>query len=285
MPVGIVPYNLRHHPTLAEIPLEELIWPMGKPKYGKAIADLDTADRVVCYPSSTRLLKPIGRLRCKITLLMFEPWAIQGRYYRMLWLLRFKFDSVLCRYQRLCNRYDNVYAFEVVQSWVDINVLSPGYVKQKPCSIIASGKTDMPGHQLRHRIVEHIRAQCLPVDILGRGYNPFENKADGLLPYHYSVIIENVREDDFYTEKLLDCMLCGTLPIFWGAPNITDHFDPQGMIICANSDEIMAALTSLDTGYFSDSVKQAMELNRQKAMQLADLNGRIGRFFAAMDDE
>ena len=143
----------------------------------------------------------------------------------------------------------------------------------------------MPGHQLRHRIAEHIRAQCLPVDILGRGYNPFENKADGLLPYHYSVIIENVREDDFYTEKLLDCMLCGTLPIFWGAPNIADHFDPQGMIICANSDEIMAALTSLDTGYFSDSVKQAMELNRQKAMQLADLNGRIGRFFAAMDDE
>jgi hypothetical protein len=283
MVVGILPYELRHQPNLAAIPLGKLIWPLQKPAYGKTIADLEATDRVVCYPSSTRLLKPIGQLSCKVTLLMLEPWAIQSRYYRMLWLLRYKFDSILCRYQRLCCRYTNIHHFEAVESWVDINVFSPCYVKPKICSIIASAKNDLPGHQLRHHIIERIRAQNLPVDIMGRGYVPFDNKEDGLLPYHYSVVIENVQDNDYYSEKLLDCILCGTVPIFWGAPNIADYFDPRGMIICNNSDAIITAVDSL-SAIIPFEVKEVMELNRQKAMLLVDLNGRIGRFFAVMED-
>jgi hypothetical protein len=83
-------------------------------------------------------------------------------------------------------------------------------------------------------MVAQVNALGLDIAVLGRGYQPFENKQDGLLNYRYSVIIENVKEPDYFTEKLFDCLLCGTLPIYLGAPNIGDYFDVAGMILCGN---------------------------------------------------
>jgi len=34
-----------------------------------------------------------------------------------------------------------------------------------------------------------------------------------LTPYRYSVVIENVREPGYFSEKLVDALLCGTVPI------------------------------------------------------------------------
>ena len=65
---------------------------------------------------------------------------------------------------------------------------------------------------------------------MGRGYAPFEAKEDGLAPYRASVVIENSREPSYISEKLIDAALCRTLPIYWGAPDVADWFDPAGLI-------------------------------------------------------
>jgi len=49
--------------------------------------------------------------------------------------------------------------------------------------------------------------------------------------YKFSIIIENSKEDDYFSEKLIDCFSCMTIPVYWGAPNIGDYFDIDGMII------------------------------------------------------
>lgn len=73
----------------------------------------------------------------------------------------------------------------------------------------------------------------LDLDIYGRGLmiddqrykGPLCYKFMGLLPYEYSIAIENVAERNFITEKFVDCVLCNTVPIYCGAPNIAEVYD------------------------------------------------------------
>jgi hypothetical protein len=247
--VGIVPYELRHHKDLATIALDQLLWPGQHTDLNKypsgCIAGLGENDYVVVYPSSTRLLRGFGKVKCKVVLLMTEPLAIQNRYYRLIWLLRHKFELILCRYERYANAYANVIQFDGVEPWVeDKNVVSTAF-KTHSCSIISSGKTDLVGHKLRHELIAWLRLRAYNVDVLGRGYKPFKHKQEGLLPYTYSVIIENVKEPDYFTEKLLDCFICGTIPVYWGAPNISHYFNVDGMVICNDLAELQGAIEVL----------------------------------------
>lgn len=41
----------------------------------------------------------------------------------------------------------------------------------------------------------------------------------------YSVAIESSGELNYFTEKLIDCLITKTIPIYWGCPNISDFFD------------------------------------------------------------
>ena len=54
--------------------------------------------------------------------------------------------------------------------------------------------------------------------------NLLKKKEDGLKSYKYSIIIENSSEVNYFTEKLIDACLLETVPIYWGAPNISEYF-------------------------------------------------------------
>ena len=40
-----------------------------------------------------------------------------------------------------------------------------------------------------------------------------------------------------FTEVLLDCFRVGSIPIFWGCPNIGEYFDVDGMHVFENDDQ------------------------------------------------
>ena len=111
---------------------------------------------------------------------------------------------------------------------------------------------------------------------MGRGYKPFDNKSDGLLPYRYSVVIENCREPSYFTEKLIDACLCRTVPIYWGAPDIAEFFDISGMIICSSLDEISQALQNLSEADYA-SRSNAIEANFKTAEHFAKLHQRAAQ--------
>jgi hypothetical protein len=56
-------------------------------------------------------------------------------------------------------------------------------------------------------------------------------------PYHFSIIIENSQQKNYFTEKIIDCFLCKTVPIYWGCPNIGDFFSTAGIIIINETNE------------------------------------------------
>ena len=101
--------------------------------------------------------------------------------------------------------------------------------KSKLCSIVVSDKRATEGHLLRHAAVEMIRAAGLPVDVLGSGYGPYVNKRDALADYYYTVAIEGERLNFCFDEKLIDPLVVGTVPLYWGCPHIEAHFNPDGM--------------------------------------------------------
>ena len=61
-----------------------------------------------------------------------------------------------------------------------------------------------------------------------RGYS--NNKLETVSRYKFAICFENEIAPGFVTEKMLDCLLVGTVPVYWGAPNITD-FVPANCFI------------------------------------------------------
>ena len=101
--------------------------------------------------------------------------------------------------------------------------------KSRPLSVIASTKTTTRGHRQRLNLVRHL-VEHLPMDVYGRGFAPLEDKWTGLAPYRYSIAIENSAHPDYWTEKITDCFLAGTIPIYFGCPNIADFFPAKSFI-------------------------------------------------------
>lgn len=102
------------------------------------------------------------------------------------------------------------------------------YPKTKLVSMIASNKKMCSEHIFRHEIIQKYANQC---DHFGRGFNPIENKVDGLKDYCFSFAIENATYSNMFTEKITDCFMCGTIPIYHGITNIGDFFDTDGIIV------------------------------------------------------
>ena len=42
------------------------------------------------------------------------------------------------------------------------------------------------------------------------------DKSNALLDYHYSIALENFYNEKLISEKITDCILCWTMPLYWG---------------------------------------------------------------------
>jgi hypothetical protein len=272
--IAVIPYAERLTEGLPNLPLDRLDWPLGRPArlaHG-AVADMAATDHLITYPKTRLYFAPRGRRRAQLSLMIVEPDAVHAKHLRLSRLFHRRFFRVLTKNRALISAIPNG-QFLVFGSTFIPDPAAIDRTKTRLASLIASGKRDWEGHLLRHRIVDHIRAKGLPVDVMGRGYHPFADKADGLAPYRYSIVIENLREPSYVTEKLVDALLCDTVPIYWGAPDVGDPFNPAGLIQCQSEADIITAL-----GHMSDADYAARHAaiaeNRSSALAYANLHRR-----------
>ena len=102
---------------------------------------------------------------------------------------------------------------------------SAGAKKPKLLSVITSNKAFTRGHLDRIKFVEKLKEHYGDqIDIFGRGFRSFDDKWDVLQPYKYHIAIENSSEPYYWTEKISDCYLTGTFPIYHGCTNLSDYF-------------------------------------------------------------
>jgi hypothetical protein len=143
--------------------------------------------------------------------------------------------------------------------WQQNRMIHP---KTKLVSMIASNKGWLRGHQNRLNWVEKLKDK---VDLFGSGRpNQLKDKEDGLRDYMFSVSIENDNSPGYFTEKLTDNFVMGTVPVYWGSKEIVyKHFDPTGVIFLEDD----PTLSTLSVEKYQSMIP-AIERNFKLAQEL-----------------
>lgn len=103
--------------------------------------------------------------------------------------------------------------------------------KTRGVSWVASDLNFLPGHRSRTALREFlIREKPDAVDLYGRGIRYIKRKWEALAPFRYSLAIENSNSNDYWTEKVADCFLSWTVPLYDGCTNLEDYFSADSFI-------------------------------------------------------
>lgn len=160
-------------------------------------------------------------------LILYESKSITPEIYDFAFRNKESYKMIFTHNDEMC---DNKKIFKIppfIPSWIhgdDVKI----HDKKRLVSMIASTKKMCRGHLYRNKI-----AEIFPYkeDLYGNGRkNQLENKADGLKDYMFSVAMENDCYDTYYTEKIIDCFLTGTIPVYWGSKKIKETFDMGGIL-------------------------------------------------------
>lgn len=160
--------------------------------------------------------------------------------------------------------------------------------KQFKLSSITGVKQSTPGHVFRIQL--YLNQKRIPIPHVFYKSNigtlpDIENNptlGESKLPlfetFQFSIVIENSRQKYYFSEKLLDCLLMKTIPVYYGCPNIDEYFDTCGWIILdsENVDEVVHKLSALTPQWYSTYMK-TIEENYKKALDYSDLYKNISK--------
>jgi hypothetical protein len=145
-----------------------------------------------------------------------------------------QFDFIITSRQDIngknVNKWHYLCPWHIKKNYDEI-MINNSFTKTKDLSIICSDSTIINGHKKRYafvnRLIGHFKDN---VDVFGKGSNFIPDKYTGLAPYRYSVAIENSAIQDYFTEKISDCFLSNTVPIYYGCHNINKYFDSNSFL-------------------------------------------------------
>jgi hypothetical protein len=97
-------------------------------------------------------------------------------------------------------------------------------IRKTDVSVIQSGKRITKLQKKRIKFINKLAVELPEISILGRDHNYVDDKSLILLNSQYTVAIENSVHAGYWTEKLLDPILCGATCFYYGDPDISKSF-------------------------------------------------------------
>jgi hypothetical protein len=173
-----------------------------------------------------------------------------------------QFDKILTSYPEVLSQCQNAELFLYASCWILTrqdktranhrteyhNIFSTE--KKFLLSHVMSNKNYLLGHQLRHQTRDIINKPrrfelYFPPSIeMEKKYQLFENSM-------FHIAIENTKNVNYISEKIIDCFMSYTIPIYWGCPNIGDYFNTDGIIFFETKEELDHILNNLsEDDYF-----------------------------------
>ncbi len=117
--------------------------------------------------------------------------------------------------------------------------------KDRLLSFVGSVEHELvDGYAFRKDVADYL-LESQSCDVFGKGLKPIQDKLEGLSRYAFSIAMENVSEDYYFTEKLIDCFLTETVPVYFGCPSLERYFDPGGFLRFSSIDELKSLLPTL----------------------------------------
>jgi len=194
------------------------------------------------------------------------------------------FDLILTHNDFLINRLPNVSLMPFGATWFLPEHYATRYRKEFKVAHLCGKLLLTYGHSIRHEILN--RQEEILDKIPRKFYNVFGDRYDipnarlGKLEVfgdcQYGICIENSSSNGYFTEKILDCFLLRTVPIYWGCSNIEKFFNPDGIISISNADEAIRKINLLNENYYATLVEDGIiEENYQLALKYVSYENNI----------
>ncbi len=215
---------------------QELKW-----RLGFDLPDEGTADLWIFWNLGASIKKwDFSRLDSKkMVLFLWEPPSVEPSSFAPETLARFSkvftWDDDLV---------DNVKFFKfhypVLRGRIDE---IPSFASKKFCTLIASrlnSKYPQELYSARLKTARFFEDKPDEFDLYGKNWGKkklknwrgtIPDKLSVLKNYKFSICYENTQGHKGYiTEKIFDCFAAGCVPVYWGAPNVTDYIPAEAFI-------------------------------------------------------
>ena len=175
-----------------------------------------------------------SKSKYKIAWLLESP-AIEPECHSKIGLVLDKFDLVLTSNKLLSYKHEKIKYMPFAGCYFfkkDYKL----HQKTKLVSHIVTNKLLTKGHILRHQVanfIAHHPDLNKKVDI----YKPPFKQGDPFIPYCFSIVIENCSAEGYFTEKVINAFITGTMPLYFGDWNLGSIFNPAGFFIINNGED------------------------------------------------
>lgn len=191
------------------------------------------------------------------------------------------FDAILTYDSDILSRCYNSHFMAFGTSWIEDYNLSDKKVFQ--ISHLTGHKRITRGHIIRQEIHTNQKLINKPIDFYisqhGGVTNKFNNKIleeskNPLFNSQFHICVENSKQNGFFTEKLIDCFITKTIPIYWGCDNIGDFFNTQGFFIANDTIDIIDICNNITEETYLSKIDFINE-NYNKSIHYSTLLDRL----------
>ena len=210
-------------------------------------------------------------------LALFEPneyfglhdWAIQNKHL---------FSVIITWSDKVLNNCENAIFLPFGSSWITEEIGLKLREKIFELGHLCGDKLLTYGHSLRHELFARENEISIPTR--------FKFKGETILPAAlitkeeifgdpmFAIVIENTSHNGYFTEKITDCMMLKTIPIYWGCSNIDKFYNPEGIINFQSIDQLIQIVNNL-TPDFYNSKKDIIEENYNRVQEYQNYEQRI----------
>jgi hypothetical protein len=184
------------------------------------------------------------------------------------------FDLILSWKKQVLDNCKNAEKFLFGGKFIDDNKLKID--KKNQITYLTSNKYFTEGHKFRQEIFNFLESH----DFDGN-YEIFIHKSPPRIDKEiifnnskFSIIVENGKEDDYFSEKLIECLYTKTIPIYRGCPTISEYFDLEGFLIFNTLEELIDIIVNLPHNIY-DEKYHLVEKNYESSKIYWDYYGRI----------
>jgi hypothetical protein len=242
-------------------------------KYLQLYKDIDFSLFIESLPENQSELSSINIIS------IHEPNEYFGKHD---WIIQNKhlFDVILTWDDKILNTCENTTYLPFGHTWFKPDQYEKNHKKEFKIAHLRGNLLKSYGHQMRWEILDRkneIKTPTKFFDVYGDRYNIERARIDKEEVFGdsmFGVAIENFSHRGFFTEKILDCFLLKTIPIYWGCSDINNFFNTEGIITFGNVDDFIYITNNLDENYYH-SRKNIIEENYQLALQYVNYEQNI----------
>jgi hypothetical protein len=191
------------------------------------------------------------------------------------WVIENKnmFNVIFTFEDNILNTCDNARFLTLAHTWLKPDQYNKERERKFEIAHLCGILKKAPGHMLRHELIDRQNEIKIPTRFFptfGDRYNIEEARIGRETVYansQFNVAIENVSRRGWFTEKLIDCFLFKTIPIYWGCSNIENFFNIEGIIKFRNVDDLIYISNNYLTEDLYNSKKDILEENFQSALK------------------